>query len=61
MREYHYVWLIWSSAFLLPWIALFLVVPGHRIVMWRTSWATSLFGATEPIFVPEYWNPPSLF
>jgi hypothetical protein len=61
MREYHYVWLIWSSAFLLLWIALFLVVPGHRIVMWRTSWATSLFGATEPIFVPEYWNPPSLF
>lgn len=22
---------------------------------------TSLFGLTEPIFVPKYWNPPSLF
>ena len=22
---------------------------------------TSLFGLTEPLFVPEYWNPPSLF
>jgi hypothetical protein len=58
---YHYVWLLWSSAFLLPWIALLLMVPKHRGVMLRTSWATSLFGATEPIFVPEYWNPPSLF
>lgn len=50
-----------SSAFLLPWVAFFLTVPEHRGVMWRTSWATSLFGATEPIFVPEYWSPPSLF
>ncbi|HJS36599.1 MAG TPA: lycopene cyclase domain-containing protein [Burkholderiales bacterium] len=25
------------------------------------SAATSLLGLTEPIFVPEYWNPPSLF
>jgi len=61
MGEYHYVWLIWSGVFLLPWIALFLTVPKYRRVMWRTSWATSLFGVTEPIFVPEYWNPPSLF
>lgn len=61
MREYQYVWLIWSGAFLLPWIALFLTVPRHRGVMWRSSSATSLFGVTEPIFVPEYWNPPSLF
>jgi len=27
---------------------------------WR-SWLTALFGLTEPRFVPEYWNPPSLF
>jgi hypothetical protein len=58
---FHYVWLIWSGAFLLPWIALVLMAPKHRGVMLRTSWVTSLFGATEPIFVPEYWNPPSLF
>lgn len=25
------------------------------------SFWTSLLGFTEPIFVPEYWNPPSLF
>jgi hypothetical protein len=29
--------------------------------MWRASLATTLFGLTEPIFVPAYWNPPSLF
>jgi hypothetical protein len=29
--------------------------------MVRVSAATSLLGLTEPIFVPKYWNPPSLF
>ena len=59
--KYHYVWLLWSSAFLVPWIALYLANPLMRGVMWRTSIATSLFGLTEPVFVPGYWNPPSLF
>lgn len=29
--------------------------------MLTVSLWTSLLGLTEPIFVPEYWNPPSLF
>ena len=29
-------------------------------MLW-TSMFTMLFGFTEPIFVPEYWDPPSLF
>lgn len=29
--------------------------------MWRVSLATMPFGLTEPLFVPEYWNPPTLF
>jgi hypothetical protein len=45
----------------LPWIALYLLNAAARKVMWRTSLATGLFGLTEPIFVPAYWNPPSLF
>jgi hypothetical protein len=56
-----YVWLAWSSAFLCPWIVLYLVSPGLRGEMLRVSGATSLLGLTEPIFVPAYWNPPSLF
>lgn len=61
MMQYHLVWLAWASAFLLPWIVLFLFAPQQRAIMWRASWATALFGFTEPLFVPAYWNPPSLF
>ena len=57
---YHYVWLGWSSAFLLPWLALYVTHPRLRRVMWRVSLATAVFGLTEPIWVPAYWNPPSL-
>lgn len=59
--RYHYVWLVWSSAFLVPWIALYVANPRLRSVMWRVSLATSPFGVIEPIWVPVYWNPPSLF
>lgn len=59
--RYHYVWLFWSSAFLLPWAALYWSAPLLRRMMLRVSLATSLFGLTEPLFVPSYWNPPSLF
>jgi hypothetical protein len=59
--RYHYVWLAWSDAFLLLWVGIYLANPGHRKVMWRTSLATALLGLTEPIYVPRYWNPPSLF
>ncbi len=56
-----YVWLMWSSAFLVPWSALFLLFPKHRRAMGWASVFTMPFGLTEPLFVPEYWNPPSLF
>ena len=57
----HYVWLIWSCAFLAPWLGLFLWVPRYRRIMVWSSGATMPFGLTEPLFVPRYWNPPSLF
>ena len=59
--KYHYVWLLWSSAFLIPWIVLYVWRPAFRGEMLYVSLGTSLLGLTEPIFVPEYWNPPSLF
>ena len=58
---YHFVWLIWSSAFLLPWLLLYALFPQHRVPMSRASLVMTPFGLTEPLFVPEYWNPPSLF
>lgn len=57
----HYVWLAWSSSLLVPWTVLFLLFPRHRRAMLWASVLTAPFGLTEPIFVPEYWNPPSLF
>lgn len=59
--RFHYVWLVWSSAFLIPWIVLYVSYARHRKAMRRTSAFMALFGLTEPLFVPEYWNPPSLF
>jgi hypothetical protein len=58
---YDYVWLLWSLAFLVPWALLYARARAFRKRMLRVSLATSLLGLTEPIFVPEYWNPPSLF
>ena len=59
--NYHYVWLGWASGFLVPWLILYASNPRFRPVMWRVSLVTAVFGLTEPIWVPEYWNPPSLF
>ena len=56
-----YVWLVWSSAFLVPWLVAFIAFPRHRKAMIWASLVTMLFGLTEPLFVPEYWSPPSLF
>ncbi len=61
MSSDRYVWLIWASAFLLPWAVLYLVFRAHRRAMWWASLFTTPFGFTEPLFVPAYWNPPSLF
>ena len=58
---FHYVWFVWSAAFLVPWAILFVFHAPTRRAMWQASLATALFGLTEPIFVPRYWNPPSLF
>lgn len=58
---YHYVWLLWSAAFLVPWLILYAAAGKFRPDMLRVSALTSLLGLTEPIFVPGYWNPPSLF
>jgi hypothetical protein len=55
-----YVWLLWSTAFLVPWAALFAWFPRHRRSMVWASLFTTPFGLTEPLFVPEYWSPPSL-
>ena len=57
----HYIWFFWASAFLLPWIAVFGLFPAFRREILWASLVTAPMGLTEPLFVPAYWNPPSLF
>jgi hypothetical protein len=61
MIDEQYVWFVWSSLFLIPWAALYGFFPNQRKAMIWASIFTMPFGLTEPIFVPEYWSPPSLF
>ena len=58
---FRYTWLLWATAFLLPWATLFAARPALRRRMLWASVLTAPFGLTEPLFVPAYWNPPSLF
>ncbi len=61
MIPHQYVWFAWASAFLVPWAVLFFAYPAQRKTMLQVSLITTVFGLTEPLFVPEYWNPPTLF
>lgn len=57
----HYVWFVWSSALLILWLAAYAGFPRQRKEMLWASLFTTPFGLTEPLFVPSYWNPPTLF
>lgn len=61
MTDFHYVWLAWSLAFLALFWLIYAAYPQHRAMMLLTAIGTAPFGLSEPLFVPEYWNPPSLF
>lgn len=56
-----YVWFIWSLSSLGIWLIIYLARNSYRREMLKISLVTMLFGLTEPLFVPEYWNPPALF
>lgn len=64
MREptnWIYAYLVLSAALFGVWLILY-VLRGdlRREVLW-VSLGTMLLGLTEPLFVPEYWNPPTLW
>jgi hypothetical protein len=58
-----YIWLIWSLILIAIWLVIytFLDSNAERKEMLYVSLWTSLLGLTEPLFVPAYWLPPSLF
>ncbi len=53
-------WLIFSLTLFVIWIIIF-IFSGSKKEMLIVSALTMPFGLTEPLFVPKYWNPPSLF
>jgi len=59
----HLEWLTWSLILLAVWgtVRHFLKSREIRRDMLVVSLCTSLLGCTEPLFVPAYWDPPSLF
>ncbi|HGY56141.1 MAG TPA: hypothetical protein ENK44_10585 [Caldithrix abyssi] len=56
-----YIWLAWSFGLILVWLIVFIFYRQARRRMLWASLLTMPFGLTEPLFVPEYWHPPSLF
>ncbi len=54
-------WLILSLGLFGIWFILFITRPTLRRELIWVSILTMPLGLTEPLFVPEYWNPPSLF
>ncbi len=55
------IWFVWSLGLLFIWFIVFLFFREARRRMLWASLLTMLFGLSEPLFVPKYWNPPSLF
>lgn len=63
MTAPHLEWLTWSLLLLVLWGIVWERLKSHEIrkeMLVVSAW-TSLLGLTEPLFVPAYWNPPSLF
>ncbi|NIO76565.1 MAG: hypothetical protein GTN69_11945 [Armatimonadetes bacterium] len=56
----HYAWFISCVALLAVWAVVYWSSRMRREML-IASLLTMPFGLTEPLFVPEYWNPPSLF
>ena len=56
-----YAYLVFSIALLMVWLILFTARAGIRREMFYVSFGTMFLGLTEPFFVPEYWDPPTLW
>lgn len=54
-------WTTGALGLLIIWILIYLFKPKLRKEMLWVSFLTMPLGLTEPLFVPAYWNPPSLF
>ena len=60
VMESSYAYLVLSLALFGAWVLLAAVRRDIHREMVRVSVGTMFLGLTEPLFVPEYWNPPTL-
>lgn len=56
-----YEWLAFASVWMALWFLFYIERPLLRREMLWVSAFTALAGLTQPLFVPEFWTPPSLF
>ena len=63
LTRFHFTWLAWSLILLFIWGMVRYRIRSREIrrEMLVVSVCTSFLGLTEPLFVPAYWDPPSLF
>lgn len=59
--NYDYAYLIASTLLFLVWFFLYFLCPQSRKKMFFISLLTAPLGLTEPLFVPSYWLPFTLF
>jgi hypothetical protein len=60
-REPAWAYLALSGSLALVWLILYAARRDLRSQILRVSLGTMPLGLTEPLFVPAYWNPPTLF
>jgi hypothetical protein len=60
-REAAWAYLALSGSLALVWLILYAARRALRSQILRVSLGTMPLGLTEPLFVPAYWNPPTLF
>lgn len=56
-----YAYLLMSSGLFAIWLLLYAIRVDLRLRMIWVSLGTMPLGLSEPFFVPEYWNPPTLW
>lgn len=56
-----YAYLSLSGGLFVVWVTLYVLRRDLKTSMMRVSLCTALLGITEPLFVPRYWNPFTLF
>ena len=52
-----YAYFILSAALFVVWLVLYGLRHDLRHSLMRVSVGTAFLGLTEPVFVPDYWNP----